>query len=545
MAEVKIAKESFDRLIKIREQLAANRGRYDEAWKECARYINPNMSDWDDDPAWKKQGKPDQARHIYETTVQKASNILTDGIQGYAFARNQAWFKIALEGIDDLPDEENAWLQAAEKQNYTQLQKSNFYDEGRAFVKCCADFGTAIMTRTDDVNRQIPSYRTEHLKWCCVDENEFGEVVVLFRDFWISPYEAAKLFGEGNLPKSIRDALKGGKLDPWKFTQVILPPDKYGLDISRKNKPYYSLYWADCDKKKPLKDGWFNIRPFFVWRWSRNLDGDVWGVDSPGMLELPTVMQLNSERADFSRLVQQQARPPLKATEGLKGRVRLNPGSLTYLRAGEDFAPVAATGRIDGVAEDMADMRRMINESFYTDFFLILSQNIQKQKTATEVAGIQGEKAALLSAFYGRLSSEFLEPVLEDIFILEAQAGRIMPPPESLSGQNLRIDMVSPLAQMQQRYLTLGSSQQAMAEIAALAQLRPDILDNVDLDLYVRNICTAFGMDKRVVLDIADVQRTRQARAMQQQAMVAEQMNIEKAKAGAQVMKARQQEAPV
>jgi hypothetical protein len=445
-----------------------------------------------------------------------------------------------------LSDAENEWLEDAERRMYGQLQRSNFYDEGRSFIKCCADFGTGIMTRIDDVNRGVPSYRTEHLKYCYIDENEYGEVVSLFKDFWLSPFEAAKLFGEDKLPQPVRQALENGKLDPWKFTQVITPPEKYDLDAGRRGeKPWYSLYWADCEKTKPLMDGWYNIKPFFVWRWSRNLDGDVWGVDSPGMLEIPTIKQLNGMRADFDRMVQMQAKPPLKATEGLKGRIRLTPNGVSYIRPGEDFALVSATGRIEGVAEDMADMRRMINEAFYTDFFLILSQNIEKQKTATEVAGIQGEKAALLSAFYGRLSGEFLEPVLEDLFEVEMQAGRILPPPQSLSGQNLRLDMVSPLAQMQRRYLALGSSQQAMAEIAALAQLNPQILDNINLDQYVRDLADAFGLDKRIVVDMADVQKIRQARAMQQQAIMEEQRNLERAKVGAQVMKARPQEAAV
>jgi hypothetical protein len=537
MKKPKIARESMKRLIDIKAQIADNRKRYDDIWKQAARYTNPSMADWNDEPGQKSGKKPDDTVHIYDNTVQKASQTLTDGIQGYSFARNQAWFKAALENKDELTGTEAEWLQGAERKMYAQLQKSNFYDEGRTFVMCCADFGTAIMIRTDDVNRGIPTYRTEHLKWCYIDENEYGEVDVLFRDFWISAYRAAALFGRDALPAAVRDAYDQGKLTLFKFTQAILPPERYDLDVPRKNRPFYSLFWFDNDRENPIMDGWFNLKPFFVWRWSRNLDGDVWGVDAPGILELPTVKQLNSERRSWSRMVQSTAEPVIKATEGLAGRLRITPHGVNYLRSGEDFTFLSPAGDLSPLLQDMALLQKSVNESYYTDFFLILSQNMEKQKTATEVAGIQGEKAALLSAFYGRLSAEFLEPVSEDLFAVELQAARIPVPPDTLAGSTPRIDMISPLAQMQKRYLMLGATQQAIAEIATIAtNLNPAVLDNLNLDQYIRDIADAYGLDKRIVIDMADVERMRAARAQQQAAMLQQQAQMEQAKIGVQAM---------
>jgi len=508
----------------------------DTRWRQTAQYINPDML-WQDEPNTAQ--KPEDTAHIYDTTAIKASNTLADGIQGYSFARNQAWFKAALEDIEDLSDEETAWLQFAEKKMYTQSQKSNFYDEGRSFVKCCADFGTAIMTREDDVIRRIPSYKTQHLKNCCIDENPFGEVDVLFRDFWTDAYKAASLFGANRLPKSVKEAYDKGSIKLFKFTQAILPIDRYDIDIDHPQyKEYYTVYWADLERENPIMDGYYQLKPFFCWRWSRNLDGGVWGTNSPGIMELPDIKQANSVRADLSRLEQQMGRPPIKATEGLIGRINLRPNGVTSIRAGEDFALVQNIGNPQGMMDDLNRLQRQINEAYYTDFFLILSQNMEKQKTATEVAGIQGEKAALMSAFYGRLSAEFLEPVLEDLFSIELISGRISRPPDSLLQYDryLRLDMISPLAMMQRKYLLLGSSQQAIAEIAALAQMNPQILDNINFDQMAHNIAEAHGLDKRVVIDMADVQRIRQARAQQQQAMQQQAMKLQAMDVGSKAM---------
>ncbi|MDR1352121.1 MAG: head-tail connector protein, partial [Treponema sp.] len=399
----RISRKDLERLANIHKQLKEGRAAMDAKWRDIARYINPDM-DWNGEPDATE--KPQESAHVYDTTAIKASNTLADGIQGYSFARNQAWFKLEPEDTPDTGGEESGWLAAAEKEMYRQSQKSNFYDEGRAFVKCAADFGTAIMTRTDDVIRRIPAYKTQHLKHCCIDENPYGEADVLFRDFWADAFKAAAIFGEERLPKPIKEAYGKGRLKPWKFTQAIFPPDRYGLGIPKRDgQEYYSVFWADIERDRPLMDGYFQLKPFFVWRWSQNLDGGVWGSGSPGTAELADIKQANSVRADYSRIVQQMGRPPIKATEGLNGRINLKPNGVTSLRQGEDFTAVPVTGNPQGIMQDLALLQRSINEAYYTDFFLILSQNIEKQKTATEVAGIQGEKAALMSAFYGRLSA--------------------------------------------------------------------------------------------------------------------------------------------
>jgi len=508
----------------------------DSRWRQVAQLVNPDM-DWQDEPDAVQ--KPEDTSHIYDTTAIKASNTLADGIQGYSFARNQAWFKAALEDIEDLSSEETAWLQAAEKTMYRQTQKSNFYDEGRSFVKCCADFGTAIMTREDDVIRRIPSYKVQHLKNCTIDENPYGEVDVLFRDFWIDAFRAASIFGADRLPKNIREAYDKGNMKLWKFTQAIIPVERYDIDIARpQGKEFYSVYWADIERDKAIMDGYFQLKPFFCWRWSRNLDGGVWGTNSPGTMELADIKQANSVRGDLSKLEQQMGRPPIKATEGLTGRINLKPNGVTSIRAGEDFAFINAVGDPKGMMDDLARLQQSINEAYYTDFFLILSQNIERQKTATEVSGIQGEKAALMSAFYGRLSAEFLEPVLEDLFSIELMSGRIPRPPESLwqRDRQMRIDMISPLAQMQRRFLMLGSNQQAIAEIAALAQLNPQTLDNINFDQLARNIAEAYGMDKRTVYDMADVMRMREARMQAQQQAMAQEQQLRGLEVGSKAM---------
>jgi septum formation inhibitor-activating ATPase MinD len=102
--------------------------------------------------------------------------------------------------------------------------------------------------------------------------------------------------------------------------------------------------------------------------------------------------------------------------------------------------------------------------------------------------------------------------------------------------RRIRLDMVSPLAQMQRRYLMLGSSQQAIAEIAALMQINPQIMDNLNLDQQARNIADAYGLDKRVIYDMADVLRMRQARAQAQQQAMAQAQQLQGLEVGSKAL---------
>jgi hypothetical protein len=102
--------------------------------------------------------------------------------------------------------------------------------------------------------------------------------------------------------------------------------------------------------------------------------------------------------------------------------------------------------------------------------------------------------------------------------------------------RRIRLDMVSPLAQMQRRYLLLGSSQQAIAEIAGLAQLNPQILDNINFDQQVRDIADAYGLDKRIIYDMADVERMRQARAQAQQQTIAQAQQLQGLEVGSKAL---------
>jgi hypothetical protein len=373
-------------------------------------------------------------------------------------------------------------------------------------------------------------------------EDENGEVVSLIRDLWLSPSQAVRLFGRAGvdrsaLPQNVRDAYEKGSTKRFLFYHYAFPIDKFDLDIGRREsggRPFYSLY-LDPAGKKAITEGGYWYKSWFGWRWTRNPDGGALGSDSPGLIEISNVKQLNGMRKDFNRISQLAARPTLKATAKLMNRINNVPGGVTYLHAGEDFTQALTVGDIRPLMEDMKAIQASIHDSYHRALFLVLTQNLERTKTATEVEGIKGEQAAMLTAFFGRMSVEFLEPMVEDLYQLEIDAGRAPPAPEILRGRRVKVDLVAPLAILQKRYLLLDSTRQWLNEIIAIQQseLDPNAGDYANIEEYIRQAADLYHVNRAVIRDIAEVQRRRDARAKLQMVQMQAQLEAQRAEAQA------------
>ena len=515
---------------KIRVQLLIPR------WQDIASYINPAMADWGEDSD-ESQPQPD-FRSLYDMTGPTASSDFADGVQANAFSRTAPWLRLLME--EDLLNELHEvrlWLQAMDRHCYRQTNQSNYYTEGRSLLRTGADFSTAVMLRENNVERGIPSYKNLHLKHCLLMENRWGEVDTLIRDLWLAPFEAVAEFGIDNVPTRVADAYRTNKVKKWLFQQFIFPFGKFDLDIDEKSlrgMPIYSLYTCQ-QEKRAIRAGGYERRPFWAWRHSRNPDGSPYGGDGPGYHQLSNVKQLNGMRRDISRLRQRAAQPPLKATDRLQGRIRLEPNGITFLKPGEDFTAALTTGNIEGAWEMVKEVQKEVRTGYHADLFLIFSANIERLKTATEAELIQAEQVAMMTSFHGRLSTEYIEPSIEDLVAIELATGRAPPPPRILRGQMIKVDLVSPLAQLQKRYLLLDNTRRFLQEVIALAEIYPEGLDNVDINNYLRNAADIYHIDQRVLRNLADVKRIQQGRAVLKAQMLQQQMQNEQAQAQAKV----------
>ena len=533
-----VTDKQMEKLQRMKKSLEEYRAIFQGQWSDIIKYLAASY-------ASATVGKPGSQpapdyKSIQDTTGVDSSNILADGLQGYAFGRSISWFRLQFEE-DKLMKNDNykKWLQSAERHIYEQLNNSNFYDESRSFVKCCADFGTAVMVMEYDDKRSVPAFSTLHPGTYSIQENRHGVVDTMFRDLWLTREEAVEQFGKDVLPDIIKNSEDPGQ--SWEFSHYVGPNWRIELDIPGDGE-YVSVYWAADAPKKAVKEERFDRKTFFAWRWAKNPCKSPWGVDSPGQTQIPNIKMLQSFQGDQVRASQMAGRPPIKKTSGL--RINFFPSGMTDLQPGEDFAPVQVVGDLSWTQLTKQEIRQQVKSAYYVDFFLALmqSQNTNKNKTATEVAALQDEKAAIMSAFTSRLSHEFIEPVLESIFEAELARFRLPKVPEGMEQQQLRIDFVSPLAMMQKRSHGLATTRQFVAELVELGQIAQFvpraamIFDKLNFDGYINVSGEAYDVDSRIITSDEEVKKIREARAQMQMQQLQAQQQLEQTKVSADVM---------
>ena len=527
-----MTKEDVAMLLHIRKELQAEKGEIESSWKEIVAYMGQSYA------SWGNSTKPQQHKvspRITDTTAADASATLADGVAGYAFNRSMAWFDFEIEKIDPPKEDDDVAvdkesvekaLQSIRPVAYEMFARSRFYIESRSFIRSCADLGTAIMYFYFDKKKNKPVFKTLHLKDVEMMVDHDGEVDTLFRDLFFTKREAKTFFGEDNLPKDIKECEDDQKVFP--FIQFISLATRWDFDVQGKGD-WLNVYLFDGEEL-PLKEERLKDKPFAVWRWSQQIFGGTWGVDSPGLMCLPIIKFVNLLQEDLITLSELVAKGHWKKTKGLA--VNFKAGGVTELENGQDFGFMGHQGDLSWLSEHINYYRRVIEQNYKVELFLILSQNIDRTKTATEVAGLETEKSALMSSFFAQLGDEFLEPVIEWMFsqIL------VMAMPEDvdedvlkmLTKLDVKIDFVSPMYRDQERNFKLMPTLQWLQDVLNLAGINPNVLDRVNFDKIVELDHSLRGADATTLIKIGDAKKAREIRAKAQAQMQQQGLNAQK-----------------
>lgn len=530
-----VTEKQLQRLIRTKQNLETDREIFMSRWKEIARQMISSYGTWGATSSMNPK-KLDDTKDNFDNTANESSNQMADGLMGSCFGRNIAWFSLLFED-DDINDNEAAaeWLYDQEKKLYRQFDRSNFYDESRSFIRQGADFGTATMFMEEQPEEGKPFFRTLHPKDVVLMENRFGVVDTMFRDLYLTKDDAIAEFGEKNIPLTIKDSEDYTKKHL--FHQYIGANYRFDLDVDGADE-YISVYWCDEDPTKAVKEERYPRKPFVAWRWNRDLEGSVYGTQAPGMMQISNMKSANVLEKNVIEHSQMIAGPPIKKTEGLV--INIKPRGVTSLKPGEDFAPVNVAGDLTFTEREREYIRQSIRQAYYSDFFLLLSRNVDKTKTATEVAGIMNEQSNIMSSFFNRLATEFLEPVIEFVFQNEMDHARLDAVPNSLSEiaeKDIKIDFVSPMFMIQKRSHTIDNLMQAVTQILGLAQANPELVDKIKFDELADAIADGWNVRKLLIKSETDVKKIRDARLQAQAQMMQQQKAQEAVKNLGQIYK--------
>lgn len=525
-----LSKEDMSEVMDYLRQCQESRNAVEPYWKDIVKYMGTAYNRWPDDDRIKYTMK--------DTTAAEASATFADGVEGYAFSRSLNWFSYGIESIKEGADYEMAksLLDKVQSVAYSWLAKSNFYTQARQFIRSICDLGTGIIMMDYDRQRSKPRFRTLHLHDCFIGCDEWEQVETLIRQFTLTRKQAIKRFGIDNLPKAIRDSHDDRRKE-WTFYQMISPVTCWDFDIAGSGD-WISIYWSKDAPEQTVREERLEKPEFIVFRYQDGVLGGDWGVDSPGMIAAPIMRFVNLLMEDLITLSELTAKGHWKKTKGLK--VNFRAGGVTELESGQDFALVNATGNLAWLTEHITYYRNTINRIYKTDLFLVLSQNIDRAKTATEVAGIQDEKSSLMSSFFSRLGEEFLEPLHEWLFhqiLLHAQVPDItIEEIQAIEDMNMEIDFLSPAFLTQKRTVELSPTIDWMNDMLSLAQVSPNILDRIDFDAFADLDHSKRRALGEVLISRNDAEKARQIRAQIQQAQADQQNRMQTASEAADIL---------
>lgn len=524
--------------------LKAERSTWDTHWSDLGRHILPRSPRFF--PTDRNRTTSSSYGSILDNTATRATRVLSAGLMAGMTSPARPWFRLTTQDPDLRRSHSvRVWLDEVVERMQRVFSRSNIYRALQQVYEELGVFGTSCMLVLSDYEAVVHCYPLTIGEFCLQQDYQ-GRIVTVYREFERTVGEVIKEFGYENCSDAVQNAFNSRQHEsPVRILHVIEPradQERNPQSPTAVNMPWRSVYMEiSGESNKLLRESGYRLMRVLAPRWQVS-GGDVYGI-SPGMEALGDIRQLQQQQLRKSQAIDYKTKPPLQVPQSIKDRDFDGlPGGVTYYEPGTilPFDQVTPQGGIRTAFEvslelepllvDIQDVRMRIKQAFYEDLFLMLATRDPSRMTATEVLERQEEKLLMIGPVIERMTNELLEPLIDITFQEMLNVGALPPPPEELIGIELSVEFVSILAQAQ-KAVGITAIQQFVTDLLTVAQSRPDVLDNVDFDAWVRRTAHMRGIDNDVLVPDIAVQRLREARAQAEAAR--EQMALAREQAGA------------
>jgi hypothetical protein len=324
------------------------------------------------------------------------------------------------------------------------------------------------------------------------------------------------------------------------------------------NYPYASIH-IEINNNHVLRESGYPKMPIFITRFWKTMN-EVYG-RSPAMEAMPDILEVNELREATIVAVEKLLNPPLALySDGSLGNqvVNTSAGAFSVINLSGRMAqsgikplePIVTVGELKDTLLEVERLQEIIRTNFFLDRLTDLN-NTQRQ-TLGEASIRNKLREQSLGTIYSRQIAEQFSRLVERTFDILHKQNRLGVVQGSweyymlkhAGVQNIWIipDAVAKLIQGNSdaysiRFLSpaaramrseeLAGIQQTLTGIVNLANVVPDILDNIDFDVAVRHIVELTGAPSDILngSDVRDKIRAQrqQMQAQQQQAAAKEQ----------------------
>lgn len=534
LATIESVRKNRERYLRRLGALKNERSSWDPQWQEIADYVWPfhwRYFQNERNKGWKRN------QRIIDNTPVIALRTLQNGMMAGLTSPARPW--VRLTTLDPELSEwgpVREWLSDVENLLRVVLARSNVYRAMHNGYGHLAGFGTSVIHLDDDDHDIIRAYNFPLGQYCLANSARLA-VDTCYREFSMTAQQVVEMFGEANVSQYVRDAVTNNNRETWIDVLHIVEPNRaYDSGaLGPEGKKWLSIWCEIQGRELGGKDGAINAAiandqvmkvsgyeefPILAARWNTTGE-DVYGF-SPGMDALGDAKALQLLQKRKLQAVDKMINPPMVGATSLKTqRASLLPGDITYVDQagpGRAFSPAMEVPpmAVQVTNVEIQDHRQRVRESFYADFWVSLL-NDEHNMTAREVAERHEEKMLQLGPALESIENEMLDPLIHRALAMLGRRGMLPEPPQEMHGQGVKPEYISPMAQAQ-KLLGITADERLVAFVTSMAQLKPDILDNIDGDKLLTIYADRLGNKPEVIRDMDEVQALRAERQKQAQA---------------------------
>lgn len=520
-------------VLKTHESRKTNRKDWDNVNDEIAYYVLPSQTGFLTDFV---PGERTRWSWRYDSTAGYANKKLANHLHMSMVSPSKPWFEVQLKDkVLGQESEVKKWLEDTTEKMYLALGESNFNAQINTLFQGFCAFGTACM----DVNFAIPVggtftllFKSTDLGKCTFDYNGFYQIDTKVEEFDFTPRQANELFGDQEFVTS--SALDGNDKTV-KVLKITRPNPDYDPDSLAANKRMYMIEW--CQNGEVFEKDSAYEQPFMMVRFSEVKQDNIYG-EGPALLALSDIRSINRLKRLELRAVEKAVDPPLMTTmNGILSDLDIEAGGLTVVRNPREIGELPGHMKQDIVMYKSEDLRASILATYSINDIEVPERRGQNPLTATEIQVRQEQAQKMLGAAVGRIKDELLTPMLVRVFGLMYRNGMLLPIPEELSGLDIDIAFIGPLAKAQNADDGVAI-ERAIQTSMAMAQITGKPSKVINYDAAERILYDRYGVPAEALRSVDEVEALEAQERQAAEEAKAQQDQMNQAAVGEQEAKA-------
>jgi len=549
-------------ILEKHEKLKSERQYWHHTWQLVAEYVRSRKANFtfEFSPGQFLTGK------IYDSTASQCNHKMAASLIGALYPNGSKSIEIkphsTLRGRDS--QEVKEYFDAVTKIVIRTLgsYKGGFSVALQEYMADQGAFGTSGISVLQGEDRDTPvKYKAVDVKHACIDEGKDGFVDTVYLEIPMTVRQLILEYGIENVSPESRETYQSDPMKKVKVLHAIEPRagTKYG-DGNRR-MPIAS-YHIEVESKHMLKESGFSSMPIFMTRFWKE-SGEKYG-RSPAMEAFPDILEANAVREASIIAIEKALDPPLALfDDGALGGgvIDTSAGALSVFKISGALSQsnrriieqLVTTGELNSTYKHLLELHNIISENFFIDRLTDL--NNDTRMTLGE-ANIRNElRGQSLGSIYERQIVELFNPVIERTFEILLEMGLLgviagswqhiralemgedpLVIPEVIadaymSGKDVyEINYISPAMRIMRQEELTGITRMTGYAVE-LAQVAPQVIDNLDVDNIIRRVQELTGAPGDTLVSLDKAREIREQRAQQQAALMQVQAQVEQAKA--------------